>query len=617
VTFKKVVKPLIFAACLMLSFEHSVAYAQQSGGAIPFPDKTISINARGEPVNVFLQDLFGQANLRVKISSSVKDPVRGIFPGSPRAIWNQISKVYNLVGYYDGSVVRVYSANEIKSTIISTANPNDLVREVTRQGMLDPFNSVRAGKNSVTVSGVPFFVDRVGKMAMEVGPKEATIIPVSSTTTASLPATTDIISPMASGSTAASTTQTRLPLRSELLEASGPRQPYEARIFYLRYSDALDKTVNTLAGPVVYPGIVSQLREIMGDGRSSNSGSSQYRPYQGSGQNGTSIAPVVPDVGSRQRRGYGQPPVVIQEAPTRDVNGARFQAVPNLNAVIIRDKPQAMRTYEGLITGLDIEQPSIEIEATIINLNTNVLKERGLDINIRTGGLLAVLGGPSAAPAEGFSSPNVSATYTTGRLNVFGAQITLLEKTGYLQVVQKARAVTLDNIPYLFTNVSRYNTKVEATEDAQLFVQSFGLALQVKPSIINDGGVQRIRMEVSLEDGQSLGVDASGSPIVQEQKLSTNTAITQGESLIIGGMTVLTNFDNKSKTPGLGDIPGIGELFKKRSKGGARIEKIIILTPRIMGRGVPAQQALAPVEEVQGVKLKSKKTSKKKRGGSA
>jgi type III secretion protein C len=109
-----------------------------------------------------------------------------------------------------------------------------------------------------------------------------------------------------------------------------------------------------------------------------------------------------------------------------------------------------------------------------------------------------------------------------------------------------------------------------------------------------------------------------GIPAVKQSSINTSAVVKQGESLLIGGMTIDTQFDFKSKTPGLGDIPLLGQAFRKRKKGGQHLERIFLITPRILSqRSQVAQQPASttpiPLEQLQAIAEKGSKSRRRKR----
>jgi type III secretion protein C len=606
--------------CGALAF--SPVSSAQNLGNIPFPEKTISITARGTPVGDFLKDLFGQAGLRVKVSGhpSLNDKVNGPFPGKPAVIWRQISNAYNLVAYYDGSAVRIYAAAELTNESIPTTTPAELVREVTRLGMVDRNNTVKAGKNAVSVSGVPFFIDRVKRLSSTVN----AATPVVSTTPIiagpATPPSTDIISPSLPGGGGSAAVPASAGLssyeRSTLLTAPvGARQPYEIRIFNLKYISAEDKLIKTIRGDVRVEGLETLLRNTMGFKDPDRD--VVFNGNDGRSGNGVNNTPNDPDVSSRYKRDGGYSgPVIIREREPKTLDG------PSINSrgkkqLVIKDRPEQMRTYAQIIDALDVEKPQIEVQVTIIEYNTDYNKSLGVSAGISIGGFNAVIGGPGSEPAGGLGQPNIGGSYTTANQDFVNLQINALERQGWLRVTSKPMSVTSDDEPLFFSNGVELPYSVAANEDAQLFSKFARLGMEVHPRIIDDGGDLRVSMDIFLVDGSIAGENSSGE-IIGSTEMNTSATVRQGESMIIGGLTVDTKFDNKSKVPGLSAIPAIGELFKKRRKGSSRIEKVYIITPRIMGNGgLPKATMVQPKPQAaptRGAAPAKKKPAKRTRG---
>ncbi|HEY8878611.1 MAG TPA: EscC/YscC/HrcC family type III secretion system outer membrane ring protein, partial [Roseateles sp.] len=70
-------------------------------------------------------------------------------------------------------------------------------------------------------------------------------------------------------------------------------------------------------------------------------------------------------------------------------------------------------------------------------------------------------------------------------------------------------------------------------------------------------------------------------PIVERSGINTQALISEGESLLIGGMVRDSSTAGVDKVPLLGDIPVLGNLFKTQRKGGQRIERMFLITPRL------------------------------------
>jgi type III secretion protein C len=587
----------------------------------PFANKTVELIGRGQKLDAFLKDLYGQAGLKVRVSSAVTGYIQGRFVGTPDEIWRQLSKAFNIVAYYDGAIVSVYAASEIQTRTFSAESPAEVVSEAKRLRLIDANNTVSAGSANVMASGVPAFIQRVEAISTSrlATPQPAPVVstaPISPTIARA--GTGDVISPIAGKPSTLATTVAPQALaqgvRSTVRSQATARFPYEIRVFYLRYAQAQDVFRNSGGAQLVVPGVASVLRGIMGDGRRSETVATggnlelhKRAVAQGVGQ---------PTSRSERFGEYGDDDE--QDEPRRrdrddnmggDVNGPRIEVDMANNAVVIRDRPESMATYESLIASLDIEPTSVELEATIIELNTTRAKELGLDFGFSTGGINAVFGG-TLTPTIAGPSGSLSGSYLTGAGSLFTARLTALERSGTARVVSKPRVITVNNLEADFGNETEVYVPISSERVADLVSVRAGLVLRVTPSIVFDGGELRTRLNIYIQDG-SIARDADGAPFVQRSQLNTNAVVKQGEAVLIGGMTVSSQSDDKSKTPILGDVPLVGNAFKKRRKNSVRLERLFLITPRVLSQGAAVEQApepaLVPMEVLEGKKAGAKK----------
>jgi type III secretion protein C len=573
--------------------------------APPFAAKAVSINARGQDVRVFLADLFSQGGVRAKVSTAVTGKVNGVFVDQPARVWEQMARAYGLVGFYDGGVMRIYSQSEIASRSVAAASPDQVVGELRRMGLADGVNSARAGSGVVIATGVPEFLARVEEVAGGMRMRTAAVTP-----TTAPAVTTPAITPVATGAIASPLLRSmpaRATVRSVVTAAAGTTSPFEVRMFFLKYRDAADRELSSTDRVTVVPGVATLLREQMGDGAGVSSASSnQYRLSDLDRSQefiGDTSGPLpVDDPRARAPLGSGPEGAIT-------VDGARISADATNNAVIVRDRPERMGVYEQLIANLDTEPLMVEVEATIIDVNTNSLKELGVDWNLGIGGLRLLFGGEVQG---GQGLPNVAGQYLSGNGDNFAVRIRALQQSGALRVVSRPILSTPSNQVAVFDDTTQQFARIVGEREVALKTITFGLSMRVKPSAIEDGGQMRIRMAIEISDTRLNGLVVDGIPLYSGPRISTQSIVKHGEAVLIAGMTSATQFDYRSKTPVLGDIPIAGQAFRKRNKGEQRMERLFLITPRIVSLGAPgrpAQPAVTPlsIEELQAGKRRTVK----------
>ena len=586
-----------------------------SPGPSPAGPGELTITARDQPIAAFLRDLFGRAGRPVVPSASLTGTVNGVFRGTAAKIYGDVAKAFNLVGYDDGAALYVYSSNEVtvQTLAVGRAAAERTVRAAQAQRLASGRNRLSVtAEGSLVASGVPRFVEQVAALARGGPAGEA---------------------PGAGGGTAYAAAPA----------APAPVQPLEFRVFYLRYARAEDTIVTAGGRESRIPGMATILQNLVLDQRPGGSalatsfGARPVRQSQprlgglglGSVSPNAAQTPILslPTAGGSDILGGtdtgvgggagGSTGAGLVAPLTQDV--VRIEPSPFLNALIVRDVPERMAAYDGLIRALDVEPQIVEVEATIIDVNTEKLRRLGINWRVGAGGFGALFGNGNADSDQrllpNFTQSrrdNVSAitpvaaggTVSTiiGSGREFLARITALENRGAARIVQRPQIVTLANTEAVFDRTRTFYVRVAGRQQVDLFNVTAGTVLRVNPHVFRDHDQTRIRMLVSIEDGNINGtVSVDSIPVIEKSSVSTQAMVVDGESLLLGGMTSDADSDNITKVPLLGDIPLLGELFKFREKNRAHTERLFLITPRLVSltaaRSVPAAvpAGVAPV----------------------
>ncbi|MGL5837631.1 MAG: secretin N-terminal domain-containing protein [Sphingorhabdus sp.] len=578
--------PFYRAAFLGAAFFAGFTTGPVQASEVPFPQKTVALAPNGQPVADIIKDLFGQAGLNVKVSTKVQGRAAGRWVNPPAEIWKQLAKAYNLVAYYDGAVVRVYHADEIASRNFTTASPDLVVSSAKKMRLTNNGNEVRAGQGMVIASGVPEFLMQIAQLASTPpAPPPPAMMPAPP---AAVAMGGGIVSPI-TGAPAARIAGLPAPYKLDytVSRQASARDPFEIRIYNLKYADAGDRVINLGDRDQIIPGVASLLRQTLGDGqvtgaqvveRGNPQGVSRGSPSEQ--YDGPAFGPYGPYMPGYQ----GQPQE--DRAPQREVverAGPRIAVNPSGNSVIVVDRPSMMSTYNAMIEAFDRPKTQIEIEATIIDIDVDQAKELGIDWSFGFSGLGGLFGGQIITP-NSRSSGNINAGFFRSDTNFVSARISALSRTGKIQIVSRPRITTKENEPAVTDNRRIIPVRFGGGQFSNGGITNYqvGILMAITPKIAKEPDGLVTSLQIDLRDGALTGYTADGIPFIDNSSLNTNATIRQGESLIIGGITVDSSFDEKSKIPGLGDIPLVGNAFKKRSKGSRRKERIVIITPRIL-----------------------------------
>ncbi|HEX6662000.1 MAG TPA: type II and III secretion system protein, partial [Sphingomicrobium sp.] len=139
-----------------------------------------------------------------------------------------------------------------------------------------------------------------------------------------------------------------------------------------------------------------------------------------------------------------------------------------------------------------------------------------------------------------------------------------------------AKIITGDAIPIL-TNITL--SGVNGVSQQVQYV-NVGVTLQIAPRVSGDGFVSsHVFCVVSSVTGEQ-----QGYPTISQRQAETSATVRDGDSFVIGGLTQDTDITSRSKVPILGDIPILGQAFRKDTDTRNKTELYIVVTPHIVHR---------------------------------
>ncbi|HWC16598.1 MAG TPA: type IV pilus secretin PilQ [Terriglobales bacterium] len=279
------------------------------------------------------------------------------------------------------------------------------------------------------------------------------------------------------------------------------------------------------------------------------------------------------------------------------------------NSVIIQDIPTVIPGIDRLIKELDRKSQQVEIEARVVASTRNFARDLGAQVGFGWGNAPGAVGGASAVgtspiqdavpqapqyfivgthqiplfsnlgvtgPTSGLSFVNASNAY---RIDVI---LTAAETRGLVKILSRPRVVTQNNTAALV----RQGVRIPVVTAAQLggppttsYVDAF-LRLQVTPQITSE---HTIFMNVDVENTTpNFSVQVAGNPELITQQATTQVLVTDGGTVVIGGVIQTQDTVNKDQVPFLGDVPILGNLFRRKSVSTSTQELIFFITPRIL-----------------------------------
>jgi general secretion pathway protein D len=196
---------------------------------------------------------------------------------------------------------------------------------------------------------------------------------------------------------------------------------------------------------------------------------------------------------------------------------------------------------------------------------------------------------------------NVGGFVFSAQSDAFSLLIRALRTQGRVDILSRPQVMTLDNQAALVTVGQSVpivtGTTLTATGFSQNNVsyQNIGVVLNVQPRISPDGKVfMRIQPEVSSISNSTVSVGGGATlPIFNTQQVQTTVVAGDGETVAIGGLITRNDTKSQNSVPWLGDLPGIGSLFRYRTQNKEKRELLVVLTPHIVRSRLEADQILS------------------------
>jgi type IV pilus assembly protein PilQ len=284
-------------------------------------------------------------------------------------------------------------------------------------------------------------------------------------------------------------------------------------------------------------------------------------------------------------------------------------ADPRTNAVIIQDIPSVIPEVQRLLGQLDRKTQEVEIEARVIAATRNFARDIGAQVGFGWGNGPSAVGGatsvgtsplqvataqtppyftvgtnqiplfsnlPAVGPTSGLSFNNISSTF---RLD---AILTAAESRGLVKILSRPRIITQNNVQASV----RQGVSIPIVTAAQLggpptttFVQAF-LRLTVTPQITVENTIfLNLDVENTTPD---FSRTVQGNPTLLTQQATTSVLVTDGGTVVIGGVIQTQNSVSIQQVPLLGSIPGLGNLFKRRAVSTQTQELLFFVSPKII-----------------------------------
>ena len=272
------------------------------------------------------------------------------------------------------------------------------------------------------------------------------------------------------------------------------------------------------------------------------------------------------------------------------------------NQLIVSASPRYKPQILSIIEQLDQAPPQVMIQVMMAEVTLDDSFQMGMEFALQQlrfsetavagpNGILEsnhfdVIGGTDVG-AAGSGLAGFAFTITGEDFNFL---VRALQADSRLEVIQRPMIMCQDNqkanitvgqqVPFIrgtqVSNAGQITSQVE--------YQKIGVILDVEPHINPDGFVfLKVKPEISAIATSTIDIgNGVLAPVFTDRSAETTVAVKDGETVVIGGLITTTESEAENKVPFLGDIPGLGILFRATTRTKSRTELLVAMTPRVV-----------------------------------
>ncbi|MGY3977893.1 type IV pilus secretin PilQ [Aeromonas mytilicola] len=280
------------------------------------------------------------------------------------------------------------------------------------------------------------------------------------------------------------------------------------------------------------------------------------------------------------------------------------------NVLVVKDRADVISNVKRMLDILDIPVKQVVIEARMVTIDDGFDEALGVRWGVTKtdghgNGTSGTIEGNDGSGNNGSTSAitrpdiedrlnvNLPVTNAAGTLafqvarlangTLLDLELSALEKESKAEIIASPRVTTANQKPALIEQ----GTEIPYVESSSSGATSVTfkkavLSLKVTPQITPDN---RVILDLTVTQdtkGETVPTGTGDAVSINAQSITTQVLVNNGETLVLGGIYQQTIKSDVSKVPLLGDIPGLGYLFKKTTSENKKRELLIFVTPRIV-----------------------------------
>jgi len=273
------------------------------------------------------------------------------------------------------------------------------------------------------------------------------------------------------------------------------------------------------------------------------------------------------------------------------------------NQLFVTDTPVRLADVSELIRKLDVPVRQVLIEARIVEASDTFGKSLGVKLGGGASGKNASFGTSPTGTDNAFTSYTSSnfvnlpagdaggtgssagafslSLFNSSLTRMLNLEISALEAEGKGRLVSSPRVVTADQTKALIEQGEEIPYQQATSSGAtSISFRKAVLKLEVTPQITPEGNII-LTLDVSKD---ARGTTTSAGPAINTKHVQTEVLVESGGTVVIGGIFELTETNDESRVPVLGEVPYLGALFRSRERVVNKVEMLVFITPKMIAR---------------------------------
>ena len=299
----------------------------------------------------------------------------------------------------------------------------------------------------------------------------------------------------------------------------------------------------------------------------------------------------------------------VDKAKEAIVNSKLLSARGSINVdkrtstLFVKDIPAVFPEIEKFLSTFDRPTPQVLIEARIVEVSSNSMKDLGIQwgIKLNAQNTLSSFGGspilgtgaftgnnfivdlPSGQAGEGSGSGITFGFLNPARTVGLDLQLSALQTLGKSKIISSPKIVTLDNVTARIMQGEEIPYPVVTGEgNVSASFKPVAISIEVTPHITPTNSIMMNILTTKEDFKEFVQIGQGYAPRTTKVEGKTNVLVQDGETIVIGGVYKKKESESERGVPGIMKIPLIGWLFKSKNVSEDTSELLIFITPKIV-----------------------------------